>query len=1096
MDFSSQVSLKASIGPVLSSTYTKGIGEIKSTDNRTLTIGLAKVHGASADFDGAIGCYEAVMGAPSTQNMGLRDIEFKEFQGFPDGTTTVNYVGWYPYEGSTFTNPDTGKSTVTFTVPADAYTDILYSNISSGTRLKGFNTMVFSHAFVKYSIKAYAMEANTDGSTVESVWGVPVKVELEKMPAVCELALPSSVNDAVTVNSTGEQTLSRDVAANGLQEGISNAKDLTYFLAPAPADDILRIKVTTKKGETEVVKSQTLSIAREFQPGKHYQIYLRFTTHGTINAEVTVEDWQAGGFVGVESNTGIYYDLSETHTANSYMVSSANRYCFNATVRGNGYTGAAGIPGAPTDIYKVGEPTTAEIIWTDLVSSTKENLDDYFSLVSKVEEGRVFFNVKSYNGAMKEGNVVVGVRDISGNLLWTWHLWLTDRPAEQGYKNGFAVQDRDMGATAYKPTGDQGTINGLYYQWGRPTPLPLGKKVYAPLSVPGDDGTLNREVVFTYDETADNANPPSIISRVKAPTTYFKAKATSSEGDLTKNLWGWRTETDEYAKTIYDPCPPGYRMPSIKLWRDLLIHNTTVADNSIKFQIDGNETVVYYPMNGFYTELGTLGGVNGAYMWAATFDLVDTNQPYGLDFIKVDNSTISKMQLVTEPSNHAMPVRCVSRMSKAHVTDLSDYQTANSYMVHKDGYYKFKATVRGNGIGQLVSPGSTSTIVLTEQLQSSDITNQLVKVEPLWWHTYDTAGPTLDKLNEGQHFILLNEGKPDADGYVSFYVQKWFEGNLILAGRDAKGDIIWSWHLWFTDEPEMKKSNSFVVMDRNLGATHAPKYPDEPSSSGLYETYGMYYQWGRKDPFMESAAIIYKYVYDSTKETYEYVAGTSQFSTESVATAKTVANSVANPMTFHLASDASANGGIFNNTNFFYSYEVTPEDNSMKNQCFSNMVHPENINSLWGYSAASGYGVTTTKTMYDPCPPGYIVSHYLVWTNTERNGYENYNYYSYLDTGWKWHKIGGTSGFFTTKHSQYFDPVWYPFGGYMNGKDASLNKRGSSGNGAMGIFHTSTPAGNGSRSLAYNSYYSGQIVDYSYRGLPSSFAYPVRCQKE
>ena len=143
--------------------------------------------------------------------------------------------------------------------------------------------------------------------------------------------------------------------------------------------------------------------------------------------------------------------------------------------------------------------------------------------------------------------------------------------------------------------------------------------------------------------------------------------------------------------------------------------------------------------------------------------------------------------------------------------------------------------------------------------------------------------------------------------------------------------------------------------------------------------------------------------------------------------------------------------------------------------------------------------------MYDPCPPGYIVAHYLVWTNTNRDGSWGNNYYSLLDGGWQWHGYGdekGTcNGIFTTAWAQYFEPVWYPFGGYLNGKDASLNKRGASTDwgtksNAMGVFHTSTPAGNGARSLAYDRSESGQIVDNNYCGLPSSFAYPVRCQKE
>ena len=1096
-NISSQVSLKASIGPVLSATYTKVSGEIKSNYADTLHIGLARVHGSEANFEDAGNeRLKAVMHAPTAQSLGLRDIAFEQYQGFPDAITEVNYVGWYPYGESVYANPASGETTVTINVPADGSKDILYSDIATGTRSKGFNNMTFSHALVKYSINAYAMET-TNGESVESVWGAPKMIELMEMPTTCVLALPSSADDAVEVRSSGTQTLASQSKYNSFKEGFDNALELATFLAPAPAENILRIKVTTQKGDSQIVESQTLSIAKNFQSGKHYQIYLRFTTHGTINAEVCVADWEDGEDISVTSNSGIYYDLSETHTANSYMVSTANKYCFNVTVRGNGYTGAAGVPGA----YEVRDPVSAEIIWTDLVSAEDEDLSQYFSLVSKIEEGRVFFNVKNVNGSMKEGNVVIGVRNSEGNLLWTWHLWLTDRPAEQGYKNGFAVQDRDLGATAYKPEGDIGTIEGLYYQWGRPTPLPLGKtdgscetRVYKPNYNDAGQWESNTPVDFK----ASDLNI-GVVERVKRPIEYFNTLASASEQELTKNLWGWRSETDEYAKTIYDPCPPGYRVPSIKLWRDLSIHDPAAVDgDAIRFYIKGNETVVYYPMTGFYSGLNEMGGTDGAYMWAATFDLEDTNYPFGLDFIKSGNS-ILPMQYVTEPSNHAMPVRCISRMSKAHVTDLSDFQTANSYMVHKDGYYKFKATVRGNGVGQLLSPGSTSTIVLTEQLQTVDLSNQLVKVEPLWWHSYASPAPTTDELNQGQHFTLLNEGKPDADGYVSFNVQSWYKGNLILAGRNAKDEIIWSWHIWFTDEPTMMKSNSFVVMDRNLGATFAPESPTPPAAGDqLSETYGFYYQWGRKDPFLQKTATVYKY----NPENGTYSSSASAFATESAVANKTVANAVANPMTYHLASQWRPSTP--NDVDLVYEYGtnlytwIKDQDNIYQNQCYSNMVHPDSRQSLWGYSAAQGYGVTTTKTMYDPCPPGYIVAHYLVWTNTDRILDKNYYYYTSLDYGISAHGLTAFSnGIFLNYNlgagdvrHELFGPSWFPFSGYLSPTTTTRVQP------SVGVFHTSTPAGNGSRSIAYNSKQSGQGVSDTLIGMPSSSAYPVRCQKE
>ena len=1087
---SDEVKLTASLSPVLSSVYTKGAGEIKSTHAGELGIGVAKVLGNDGNFDYAeASSLPATMSAPSDGTIGLREIRFDDFQGFPDANTKLYYTAWYPQD-ATYSKTDDEHTNVTFAIPTDASTDILYSDVTSGTRLSGFKPMTFQHALVKYTVKVYAMESDDAPGSVADTWGKIQSVTFEGMQSDCILTLPTSPTNTQTVSFAGEtKDLTREIPAfDKIPVGFSKAAELTYFLAPPPSGEnkVLNIKVVTEKSPDG--KSVKTSIARDFQIGKHYQIYLRFTTHGIINAEVVAGDWiDSEEFLHVDTNTGVFYDLSESHNANTYVVSSAYSYCFDATVRGNGYTGVVGILGSTTDIHKVGNPVTAEVVWTDLVSSTSENLDEIFTLVPNVVEGRIFFTVKprteTDRALKKEGNVVIGVRDASGKMLWTWHIWLTDRPAEQSYKNGFNVQDRDMGAVSYNAESEPSGINGLFYQWGRPTPLPLDKTVYKPVYNSNGVWTGNQVVTYTSSDEV-----VSVIERVKSPLVFFNKRATSSDGTNTKSLWGWRTTTDEYAKTIYDPCPPGYRMPSIKLWRDLVIWDKngdgrrdaeTVGGNiAVKFKVDVNHVDVYYPMTGYYESKDShINASRGAYMWAATYYVgtlndADDDQPYALDFALNDGGTLQELETRLEYSNYAMPVRCVSRMSKAHVTNLSDYQTANSYMVSKNGFYKFKATVRGNGIGQLVSPGSTSTIVLTEQLQSVDIKNQLVNVKPLWW--VPAAGTSVAVPD----FSLLNNGTPDADGYVSFEVKTFNEGNLILAGYDAKGTIIWSWHIWFTDEPQMMKSNSFVVMDRNLGSTYAPSSTSEPTGNALDQTYGLYYQWGRKDPFTVPGTIVYRY------DNGNYVQS-STFSTQAAKESKTVENSVKNPMVFHLASEAPATGGIFNDNDFFSGLTVSDVDNSLANQCFSNMVHPDNNKSLWGYSAASGYGVTTTKTMYDPCPPGYIVAHYLVWTNTERNGDGNYNYYSYLDSGWKYHYISGSKGFFTTEHSDIFDPAWYPFGGYIDGKTGNMEQ-----NGTMGIFHTSTPAGNGSRSLAYGKYSSiGSLVQEVLRDSGSH--YPV-----
>lgn len=94
------------------------------------------------------------------------------------------------------------------------------------------------------------------------------------------------------------------------------------------------------------------------------------------------------------------------------------------------------------------------------------------------------------------------------------------------------------------------------------------------------------------------------------------------------------------------------------------------------------------------------------------------------------------------------------------------------------------------------------------------------------------------------------------DGKASFYVaadsddgDKIKEGNAVIGAYDAGGTLIWSWHVWAADyDPEAEGGavdfNGYSMMTRNLGALAA----DNSSVENILASYGLYYQWGRKDP--------------------------------------------------------------------------------------------------------------------------------------------------------------------------------------------------------------------------------------------------------
>lgn len=72
----------------------------------------------------------------------------------------------------------------------------------------------------------------------------------------------------------------------------------------------------------------------------------------------------------------------------------------------------------------------------------------------------------------------------------------------------------------------------------------------------------------------------------------------------------------------------------------------------------------------------------------------------------------------------------------------------------------------------------------------------------------------------------------------------------MIAAKNSKGTILWSWHIWCAEEgwhEQVYYNDAGIMMDRDLGATSAT-----PGDVGAL---GLLYQWGRKDPFLGSSSI-------------------------------------------------------------------------------------------------------------------------------------------------------------------------------------------------------------------------------------------------
>lgn len=335
-------------------------------------------------------------------------------------------------------------------------------------------------------------------------------------------------------------------------------------------------------------------------------------------------------------------------------------------------------------------------------------------------------------------------------------------------------------------------------------------------------------------------------------------------------------------------------------------------------------------------------------------------------------------------------------------------RTANCYVVKTtdaNKWYRFKATVRGNG-AQTAEDISYTGAVIPAGDKISPVKAGLV------WETRDNNGTvhTLDYVGYSRN------------GYIVFKLGSAPEGNAVVAAKDGASKILWSWHIWATaafdgDNIKVQKyetrprngisgyenitKRTFNMMDRNLGATSA--MPASKTEAEVIKTYGLLYQFGRKDPFpgpgemkkTGDAELIPFYDANGqlvTKGNFSKFLIWSQTPSnkkqDKAAIIAQLAYVVENPSMFVMSTNDKATqyGGDGNTASYNWLWAAHRHSLPWKAS-----------NKLWGSGLITESGTSNafatkpvTKTIYDPCPYGYHMPEQDVWTNfsTTTTGYE------------------------------------------------------------------------------------------------------------
>ena len=304
-------------------------------------------------------------------------------------------------------------------------------------------------------------------------------------------------------------------------------------------------------------------------------------------------------FITYDLDVSSATDLSSVASANCYIISAEGLYKFK-TVKGNSTT-------------SVGSVASASILWETFGTDTAPELLDLISGFC-YKDGYIAFQTADI---FKEGNAVIAAKDADGNILWSWHIWLTDQPQSHVYNNNAGtMMDRNLGATSATP-GDVGAL-GLLYQWGRKDPF-LGSSSIS-------RNTIAKSTITWPSAVKSDSSNGTIDYATANPTTYITYNNKNYDwyytGDSSTDNTRWTTSSS--VKSIYDPCPAGWRVPDggrNGIWSKAGFGTTTYdsTNKGMSFSISSPSTT-WYPASGYCTySVGGLGSVGrNGYYWSAS----------------------------------------------------------------------------------------------------------------------------------------------------------------------------------------------------------------------------------------------------------------------------------------------------------------------------------------------------------------------------------------------------------------------------------------------------------------------------------------------
>ena len=336
--------------------------------------------------------------------------------------------------------------------------------------------------------------------------------------------------------------------------------------------------------------------------------------------------------------------------------------------------------------------TQAEVVWSDVAGIVSNA-----TVTGSGQSSFLEFTVNK--NQLVNGNAVIAVKNASGTVMWSWHLWFTPKSSLDkiamtsagktynftsdnlgwkytswwgGTKDRTVVvkleQQAEVGTKkeatvtlTQKKGKDERIGYGNIYQWGRKDPMPGTSALYpAGYSYNGSGYTTVSDQESEYNTPANKALMESrtIGLSIQKPGEMLPKVGGGKLSWFYKqyiNLWS--TDNNKFdgsvrdgKKTIYDPSPVGFKVPDAYAFTGFTTAGaewkngyTLIADNNkdIYFQAGGARL----GKNGSIAALGTTG-----LYWQSVPKLDNGKPGYGYRTALSDGS----IRTINRPSNDDM----------------------------------------------------------------------------------------------------------------------------------------------------------------------------------------------------------------------------------------------------------------------------------------------------------------------------------------------------------------------------------------------------------------------------------------------------------